>query len=154
MAKTIADRFIWVVDRLAAASSDRLLEIGCGNGTAVEKMIHLAKRNNADHISAGKVSFVHAALHEADLGQSRFSKIFAVNVNLFWMNAARELEIIKERLLPEGAVYLFNYPPAAAKLRYITERMSLNLLNAGLEIKHIFIHDKNPGVCIVSAIKE
>lgn len=162
MAQFIADRLIWAVDMLAVNPSDRLLEIGCGRGTAVslicmhlvdgmiaaidqsEKTIHIAKNRNAVHVTAGKASFYTASFHEADLGQNQFNKIFAVNVNLFWKKADCELGIIKKRLLPGGAVYLFYQPPAAVKLQHIADHTKQNLLSAGYGIKQIIVGDQNP----------
>lgn len=169
---TIADRIIWAVDVLAVTPSDRLLEIGCGHGTAVslicrsladgritamdrsDKMIRIAENKNAEHISAGRASFLTASLHEANLNPNRFHKIFAVNVNLFWTNSDCGLDIIKESLLPGGAVYVFNQPPAASKLQYIAERTSNNLISAGLAIKQIIVGElaQVPGVCVVAGL--
>ncbi len=170
MVETIADRIQWTIDMLEVAPSDRILEIGCGHGSAVslisrrlkdgmitaidqsEKMIHIAKKKNAEYESAGKVKFLAAKFHKAELGHSRFNKIFAVNVNLFWMNAEHELEIIRERLLPNGSVYLFNQPPIAGKLRFIAERTSHNLMNAGFHIKQSLIGNQSPVpvLCIIA----
>ncbi|MFK7691957.1 class I SAM-dependent methyltransferase [Paenibacillus sp. HJGM_3] len=158
-----------MVETLEVHPSDRLLEIGCGHGVAVslicskltdgtilaidqsEKMINTAKTQNAPLISEGKARFIAAPLHEADLGPHRFNKIFAQNVNLFWMNAARELAILKERLLPGGAVYLFNQPPAPGKLDPIAEGTKQNLLHAGFSVKSILIGNQMPipVLCII-----
>lgn len=173
MAKSIADRLQWAVETLVVNPSDRILEIGCGHGAAVslicrklvdgtiialdrsEKMIQIAAKNNDQYVSSGKASFIAAPLDKAELGQSRFNKIFAVNVNLFWIKAAPELEIVKERLLPQGTVYLFNEPPSADKIEYIAEHTSGNLVNAGFAVQSVVIgnHLQKPAVCVI-AIKE
>ncbi|PTM59904.1 class I SAM-dependent methyltransferase [Desmospora activa] len=168
------DRHRWAAEILAPAPSDHLLEIGCGHGavvslicknlcngtiTAIERsetMIYMAKKLNVPYQEAGKVRFLTASFHEADLGQSRFNKIFAVNVNLFWMKAARELEIIQERLLPGGAVYLFNQPPIASKISHIAEHTRKNLLNAGFAVRPIVIGEQKPVpvVCVIGERKD
>jgi len=174
MANAIADRLTWAVEILAVDPSDRILEIGCGYGTAVsliserlnggsivaidqsDKMIRAAEKLNEHNRTAGIASFIAAPLHEADLGQGRFNKIFAVNVNLFWMKAARELDIIRDRLLPEGALYLFNQPPVPDKLRHIADRTSSNLADAGFAVKRIVTGDQSPVpvVCVIAERKE
>jgi cyclopropane fatty-acyl-phospholipid synthase-like methyltransferase len=170
MGEVFPARLIWAVDMLAVAPSDRLLEIGCGYGSAVslicsnlidgtitaidrsENRIKIAEKKNAKHIADGKANFISAPLHEVDLGQSQFNKIFAVNVNLFWKKAARELEMIKDRLFPGGAVYLINHPPAADKLCHIADCTAQNLLDAGFGIKAIVVEDKIPGICVIAEI--
>ncbi|XID90792.1 class I SAM-dependent methyltransferase [Paenibacillaceae bacterium WGS1546] len=170
MPESIPERLSWALETLAVEPSDRLLEIGCGNGAAVsliggrltdgtitgidrsDKMIDTAMKRNAEHVASGKASFLAASLHEADLGQKRFDKIFAVNVNLFWMKAVRELEIVKERLSPGGAVYLFNQPPAAGKVATIVERTCLNLRDAGLHVAAVLYGDQMqiPVACVIA----
>lgn len=170
MVKSIADRLTYAFEILEVDPSDRILEIGCGYGAAAslicgrlvdgkitaidqsEKMIRAAEKLNAPFVSAGKAIFLAAPLHEADLGHSRFNKIFAVNVNLFWMKAARELERIRELLLPGGTIYLFNQPPSAGKLRSIAERTGQNLADAGFTVKQIMIGDQKPipVVCVIA----
>lgn len=164
--ENVPDRIQWTVNLLEVAPSDRILEIGCGNGTAVsviceklidgtitavdqsEKMIQAARKKNAVHESAGKVKLISAGLHEADFGQSRFHKIFAVNVNLFWQQPERELKIIRERLLPQGTLYVINQPPAESKIRSIEERTCQNLVEAGFTIKQVIVGDQQPVPCL------
>ncbi|TLS52473.1 class I SAM-dependent methyltransferase [Paenibacillus antri] len=162
MEKPIADRLLWAVQTLEVAPSDRILEIGCGHGVAVslickglvdgrvlaidqsEKMIESAGRTNADYVKEGKVKFIAAPLHQVDLRQEQFNKVLAVNVNLFWMKAARELAMLKDRLLPGGAVYLYNQPPTKEKVGEVAERTVNNLLNAGFHVKSVVIGEIAP----------
>ncbi|WP_158302045.1 class I SAM-dependent methyltransferase [Paenibacillus mesophilus] len=165
------DRITWAVSMLKTAPSDRLLEIGCGHGKAVSlicgsliggtitgldrsaKMIQAAEKANAPYVASGKARFLNASLHVADLGQTGYDKIFAVNVNLFWMNADRELSCIKKRLTPGGAVYLFNQPPATEKLRHIADCTIRNLQRAGFEIKEVIAGELEP-VPVIGVIAE
>jgi SAM-dependent methyltransferase len=125
------ERFRWVVETLALGPDDRLLEIGCGPGVAValvcERLvggrivaidrsaiaISRATRRNADHLATGKAVLQTVALEElkpSDVLEEgeRFDKIFAMNVNLFWVRSpAKELELIKRLLGSGGALYLF-----------------------------------------------
>ncbi|MFC4597204.1 class I SAM-dependent methyltransferase [Cohnella hongkongensis] len=162
MAATLPDRVKWAVDALAIAPSDRVLEIGCGHGTAVslicgsltdgsvtaidqsDSMIRIAEKKNAEHIAAGRAKFITASLHEADLNGERFHKIFAINVNLFWTNSNCGLDIIKESLLPGGALYVFNQPPAASKLKQIAERTESRLISAGFAVRQMIVGELAP----------
>jgi SAM-dependent methyltransferase len=98
---------LWAIDVLGVAGSDRLLEIGCGNGvaaalvcerltlgrlTAIDrsaKAIATARQRNADHVAAGKAVFVESAFDVFSADTGAFDKVFAINVNLFWVDPAR-----------------------------------------------------------------
>lgn len=170
MGQVVADRHQWALDVMDISSSDHILEIGCGNGTLAdlicsrliegritavdrsEKMIQAAKKRNAQFMSAGKARFITASIHEADLGDERYDKILAVNVNAFWMKADRELTAIKQRLLPGGSIYLFNQPPSADRLRTIADRMSRNMLESGFTVSNVVIEARRPVqmVCVIA----
>jgi SAM-dependent methyltransferase len=129
--KAVPERISWAVRTLDPAPDDHLLEIGCGPGVAVSIVcealtggrilaidrsptaIARATRRNADCIAAGKAVLRAAALESlqpADLlehGQG-FDKVFAMNVNLFWVHSpARELDLIRTVLQPGGSLFLF-----------------------------------------------
>nr|WP_277611371.1 class I SAM-dependent methyltransferase [Streptomyces scabichelini] len=111
------------------------MEIGCGGGVAVATICSLlstgsitaidrsatmtarARRRNADHVHAGRVTIVTAAfsvgeLADSGIGGRRFDKIFAINVNLFWTGPARdELALAKNLLAPGGTLHVFYEPP-------------------------------------------
>lgn len=171
----IADRISWAVEVVDVAANENVLEIGCGNGAAVyligksldegkitaidrsEKMIHSAEKNNAGLVSLGRASFHIASLdslNEISLAPGLYNKIFAINVNLFWLEADCGLNIIRDRLLPGGMVYLFNQPPAASKLQDIADRTCSNLQSAGFTIKQIIYNERLPvpGVCVIAGV--
>lgn len=120
---------MWAVDAMDVEPGDRLLEIGCGYGVAVSlvcerlggaitaidrsaKMIGAAGRRNAAHVAAGVASFQTATPLDADLDDARFDKVFAINVGMFWrQRPVREPSIIRERLVPDGRLFLFHEPP-------------------------------------------
>ena len=132
----------WAVATLDPGPDDLLLEIGCGPGVAVavvcERLvggkvvaidrsataISRATKRNAEHVAAGRAVLRTVALEQlqpADvLGRrERFDKVFAMNVNLFWVRSpAKELDLVKRLLAPGGALYLFygyGGGPAAGK---------------------------------------
>ncbi|MBW8350711.1 class I SAM-dependent methyltransferase [Bacillus sp. IITD106] len=121
-----AERLVWAVDTMNIQPDHRVLEIGCGHGVAVSlvcekletgkivaidrslKMIEMARKRNADHIDIGTASFQTVSLHEADLVEGWFDKIFAFNVGVFWrQQSALEFELIKSCIAPYGELYLF-----------------------------------------------
>jgi SAM-dependent methyltransferase len=129
--KAVPEHVRWVVETLGVGPDNHLLEIGCGPGVAValicERLvsgrivaidrsataISRATKRNAGHIAAGKAVLRTVALEELQPsallgGRERFDKIFAMNVNLFWVRSpAKELELLKRLLKPGGALYLF-----------------------------------------------
>jgi len=170
MPSTADDRIRWAVEVLSVEPADRLLEIGCGNGAAVslicrklaagtvtaidrsDRMIALAARRNETYAAAGRACFLTAGLLEADLPRGAFDKIFAVNVNLFWMKPRRELDVVRELLAPDGTLYLFNQPPSAGRLPDIAGRMRRNLLDAGFAVRDVLVGELQPVpvVCVTA----
>jgi SAM-dependent methyltransferase len=119
-------RIAWLVDLLAVERGQRLLELGCGRGVAVDLVcerlggghvvgldrsataIAAARARNRDWLASGVCSFVEGpvtALDTLDLG--RFDSVFAMNVNLFWVRpAATELRLLRRSLAPGGRLHL------------------------------------------------
>ncbi|MBT2491301.1 class I SAM-dependent methyltransferase [Streptomyces sp. ISL-96] len=128
---SVPERLTVAVGLLDLRPEDRVLEIGCGRGVAAglilerlprgefvgldrsEVAVAAASGRNAEAVSAGRATFVHTALADADpdaLG--RFDKILAVDVNVFWTGpAARELEVVTRLLRPSGSLVLCYVPP-------------------------------------------
>jgi SAM-dependent methyltransferase len=125
------ERIRWAVRVMAPDPGDRLLEIGCGPGVAVSLVceqltggritaidrsptaIRRAAARNAGHVAAGRAVLRTAdleSLRPTDLpeGPGGYDKVFAMNVNLFWVRTpAPELELIRALLAPGGALFLF-----------------------------------------------
>ncbi|MDG9675767.1 class I SAM-dependent methyltransferase [Micromonospora sp. DH14] len=130
---TVGHRQRWAVETMAVAPDDQVLEIGCGRGAAVSlvagqlttgrivaidraaTMVRLATRRNLSHIDAGRAEIRCAGFESADLPTEHFTKIFAVNVSLFWLgDAAQLIARMRSLLAPEGRLYVFGERPSAA----------------------------------------
>jgi cyclopropane fatty-acyl-phospholipid synthase-like methyltransferase len=119
-------RLQWAVQLLEVAPGDQVLELGCGPGvavalvcerlttgritavdrsaTAVERTI----RRNEAHIAAGRAVVEQCEVGDLDSRRGPFDKVFAVNVNLFWVRRAEaEIDLLRRLLRPEGALRLF-----------------------------------------------
>jgi SAM-dependent methyltransferase len=155
-----AERLVWAVDVLAVEPTDRFLEVGCGHGVAASlvcekldggsvtaidrsaKMIASARKRNADHVASGVTSFRTASLDQADLGDARFDKIFAINVGLFWrQQSVRELTILRDRLAPNGRLFLFHEPPPGGTAPPIAGPVPAVLESAGFTVKKLLTQD-------------
>ncbi len=118
---------------MAVAPNDQVLEIGCGRGAAVSlvaarlttgrivaidraaSMVRLATQRNLSHISAGRAEIRRAGFESATLPADHFTKIFAVNVSLFWLgDAAQQVARVRRLLAPGGQLYVFGERPTAA----------------------------------------
>lgn len=124
------ERLQWAVRALDIAADDQVLEVGCGRGvaaalvcdrliggriTAIDRSaiaIRRATQRNSDNIAAGKAIFRHTDLAGFTPAGTRFDKVFAVNVNLFWVRAADpELVILRRLLGDDGVLSLFYGTP-------------------------------------------
>jgi trans-aconitate methyltransferase len=155
-----AERLVWAVDVMAVEPTDRLLEIGCGTGVAVSlvceklgggtitaidrsaKMIESASKRNAHHVASGVASFQIASPEEADLGDARFDKIFAINVGVFWRpQPVRELQILRDRLAPKGQLFLFHEPPPGSTAPPIAASVPAVLESSGFTVTDALAQD-------------
>lgn len=148
MPERIPPRLAWAFERLAVDPAEHLLEVGCGHGvlagliagrlttgtlTAIDRsdtMIAVTEKRNAVHVAAGRLSCYAVALADADFGDRRFDRIVAVNVNLFWIDARGELDVVRGLLKPGASLELFYEPPSAAQVEKILSLIDGNL-NAG-----------------------
>jgi SAM-dependent methyltransferase len=170
--RSIPERVVWAVQTLAVRPGDRLLEIGCGRGAAVSLIcerlvdgritaidrsavvIDAAARRNAECVRAGKAVFRCAELAAAEFAGERFDKVFAVNVNLFWVRPAdRELRLVGRLLRPGGTLSLFYEPPTADLLADLRARTVGALTAAGFSgIKAVAPSSRaRPLLCVVAS---
>jgi trans-aconitate methyltransferase len=107
-------------------SSDNILEIGCGPGFGAEAIcerletgklfaidrsesgVDRTKRRCARFVDKGRLTVRQIDLSTLRVPVKRLHKVFAFNVNLFWVrDCSAEVALLHERVLPGGAVYLF-----------------------------------------------
>lgn len=148
-------RISWALSHLGFEPGDRLLEIGCGRGVAIaliaqklasghivgldrsDSAAQAAKERNADAIVAGKVEIVQSALADYVATAGRVDKVFAINVNLFWLEAMRELTVLKPLLAPGGRLFLFFEPPSAGQIETIRRAVEVRLKAAGYVVDDV-----------------
>lgn len=122
---TMSERLRGVVDQLAVRPSDRVLEIGCGQGvaatmvcrllstgtlTAIDrsvKMVEAATRRNAPYVASGRAEFLIASIEDMNLGDRRFDLVFAVRVGLFHRDPERAHALLEPWLAPDARVLAF-----------------------------------------------
>jgi SAM-dependent methyltransferase len=169
MAIKVPERLAWAVETLEVRPAERLLEIGCGTGVAASlvcerleggsitaidrspKMIEAAAEKNRAHVESGRAVFRRAELRDADFGEGAFDRAFAFNVNVFWQQPAREIEIVRRMLAPGGTLHLFYQPPSAGMIGRVEEDVSRVMREHGCTIREIR-RDESPAVrsvCIV-----
>jgi SAM-dependent methyltransferase len=145
----VPERLTRTVTLLGLGPDDRVLEIGCGRGAAAtlvcerlasgrltaidrsEKMIEAATARNAPHVASGKAQFKRIALRDANFEEALFDKIFAVNVNAFWLDGAHECAVLRRVLHPAGRLVLAYDVPSRAQAGRIVERLLPRLRLAG-----------------------
>jgi ubiquinone/menaquinone biosynthesis C-methylase UbiE len=170
MAGEASARLRWAVDVLDVAPDDRILEVGCGHGVAVslvcerltdgritavdrsEKMIAAARKRNRDH--AGKARFITARLEDADLGDERFDKAFAVHVADLH-EPGPVLEIVRRRLVPDGRLYLFSQAPGwktAKQAEEFAAELGTALEGAGFRVDRRLVGDlpNGPAAAVIA----
>jgi hypothetical protein len=102
----------------------------------------LARKRNADHVDSGVASFQTASLGQADLGDARFDKVFAINVGMFFrQRPVRELAILREHLAPDGRLFLFHEPPPGIIAPPIAGPVLALLEEGGFVVTDVVEHD-------------
>jgi ubiquinone/menaquinone biosynthesis C-methylase UbiE len=152
--RAIPTRVRWAVDSLEIQPDDHILEIGGGRGVAAalvcERLrtgkfvgldrsataIAASQDANRTHIESGKARFIKAALADAKL-TDRFHKIFAINVNVFWLGPEKELAVMRRLLAPKGRLYLFYEPPSWLQLKSAAKRCSRHLEEGGFNVERV-----------------
>lgn len=124
----IPARIRWAVDLVDVKPDDKVLEIGCGPGAAAELIcsrlepgqgrlfaidrsesgVDRTKRRNAAAIADKRLTVRQIDLATLRVPVKRLSKVFAFNVNLFWVReCVEEVALLHDRLRPGGLVGLF-----------------------------------------------
>ena len=160
--QTIPPRIRWAVDLMDVQPSDSILEIGCGPGAGAELIcqrlvggklfaidrsesgVDRTRRRNQKYVDAGRLTVRQIDLATLRVPVKRLNKVFAFNVNLFWVRGCRdEVALLHERVLPGGAVYLF-YEAKPELVPNIVEKTSAALRDGGFRVS--VVEQKAPAV--------
>jgi hypothetical protein len=162
-ASTIPPRIKWAVDLMDVQPADQVLEIGCGPGAGAEAIcakletgklfaidrsesgVDRTKRRNQKYVDAGRLVVRQIDLATLRVPVKRLNKVFAFNVNLFWVRACDdEVALLHERVVPGGAVYLFYEAARPELVPNIVKKASENLLRGGFRVS--VVEQKAPPV--------
>ncbi|MGH9903757.1 MAG: SAM-dependent methyltransferase, partial [Pyrinomonadaceae bacterium] len=140
------ERLTQAVGLLGVSPDDHVLEIGCGRGVAValvcdrlvggsitaidrsEKMIKAATERNTHHVAAGKAAFERVALADAKFEDRHFDKIFAVNVNVFWLAGGPEFDVLRRALSPGGRLFVIYGKAPIDRQPSVADRIEAGLI--------------------------
>jgi len=161
--QTIPARIRWAVDFMDVQPADHVLEIGCGPGAAAELIcsrlqtgklfaidrsesgVDRTKRRCARFVEAGRLTVRQIDLATLRVPVKRLHKVFAFNVNLFWVRDCEpEVELLHERVLPGGSVFLFYEATRRDQVPTIVENASKALTSAGFRVSAV--DQKSPAV--------
>lgn len=168
MGSGASERLAWAVDTLAVQPADRVLEVGCGHGVAVShvcerlttgeimaidrspKMIEAATKRNRSYVESGKATFVTGTFEDAQLGDRRFDKVFAVHVAALSRPPAPALAAARELLAPGGRVYVFSQAPGwtATEARAAADELVAGMRSRGLSIDEVLVENVDSGPAI------
>ncbi len=159
----IPPRIKWAVDLMDVQPADQVLEIGCGAGYGAEAIcsklqtgklfaidrsesgVDRTKRRGQRFIDAGRLVVRQIDLATLRVPVKRLTKVFAFNVNLFWVrDCADEVALLHERVVPGGAVYLFYEANQPELVPNIVRKASENLMNGGFRVS--VVEQKAPPV--------
>jgi len=159
----IPARIRWAVDFMDVQPSDHILEIGCGPGAGAElicsrletgKMMAIdrsesgvdrTKRRCKEYIDAGRLTVRQIDLATLRVPIKRLNKVFAFNVNLFWVRDCKdEVALLHERVLPGGAVYLFYEATRPEQVPEMLRNASAALTEGGFRV--YLVDSKKPPV--------
>ena len=151
----VPERLAWTIDRLGIAGHETVLESGGGRGTAAalllsklttgrlvgidrsETAIAAARTLNTVDENAGRLRLVHTTIENYDAGAERFDIVFAINVNLFWIEATAALKNIRCMLKPGGRLVLAYEPTSPSQIESISAKLHANLEMGGWQVERI-----------------
>ncbi len=161
--QTIPARIRWAVDFMDVQPADNILEVGCGPGAGAEAIcsklvtgklfaidrseagVDRTKRRCARFVEAGRLTVRQIDLATLRVPVKRLNKVYAFNVNLFWVRDCRdEVALLEERLLPGGSIFLFYEVKFPDQTRTMIENASNVLSTAGLHVS--VVEQKQPAV--------
>lgn len=151
--QSIPARIRWAVDFMDVQPGDHVLEIGCGPGAAAELIcqrletgklfaidrsesgVDRTRRRCKRFVDAGRLTVRQIDLATLRVPVKRLHKVFAFNVNLFWVRECQdEVALLHERVLPGGVVHLFYDASRPEQVPEMKEKASAALAAGGFRV--------------------
>ena len=108
-----------------------------------ESGVDRTKRRCQRFIEAGRLTVRQIDLATLRVPVKRLHKVFAFNVNLFWVrDASAEIALLHERILPGGSVFIFFEATRREQVPEMIERTSKALASAGFRVS--IVDSKQP----------
>jgi trans-aconitate methyltransferase len=171
------ERSRWTVDLLHIDPDDRVLELGCGPGVALEHvarrllsgtvvaidhspvMVKQATRRNREAIATGRVLVRVGQIEDVRTLSGPFTKIFSVNVIQFMPDKTAFFQLLCAKLAPGGIVATTYQPrnknPTRADAIAMADRISAAMKSAGFAKIHVEERDfKPPAICVIGVRAE
>ena len=106
------------------------------------------RRRNQKYVDAGRLTVRQIDLATLRVPVKRLHKVFAFNVNLFWVRGcADEVALLHERVLPGGAVHLFYETTQPELVPNIVKKASAALSEGGFRVS--MVDQKAPPVVAI-----
>ncbi len=159
MAFNNKQRSLWVLSLLELGRSDRVLEIGFGSGSDIQRvavrvpegfvagidhsksMVQLAASKNREAIGAGHVRLSQGSAADLPYESDSFDVVFAINVAQFWDQPIKVAREIRRVLKPSGRVALAVQPRTKgatdATVHEIGEKLLAALAEAGFTVSRL-----------------
>ena len=159
---------------LSPRSSEKILDIGCGNGYVLEMLaakyncdyagidisesiLKTATKRNQRFVKSGKMSFECCSLDKTPFSSEIFDKAYTINTVYFWGDLAAAMTEIK-RILKQGGIFIntlytnetlarFSHTQFGYK-RFTPEQLIGAAENAGFRAKLAHIKD-GAAYCVV-----
>ena len=163
-------RFHWASSLVQVEPDSRILEIGCGAGQLIEKMVEnldsgkitaidrspvqvaKAAQRNALSIEQGKVQLLQAEFNKYHGPENIFDRVVAFNVNLFLRQATGAMQKVRSLISSTGQFILFYQFPYSVDITAaapIIEQLESNRFK--IIRKSIKRLDPTPAICIVAS---
>lgn len=160
----VPPRIVWAVEVMDVQPDDHVLEIGCGPGAGAELIcerltgkgrlfaidrsesgVDRTRRRNAQHVESGRLIVRQIDLATLRVPVKRLTKVFAFNVNLFWVRGcASEVDLLHQKLLPGGQIFLFYEANRPELVPTIVKNASAALVAGGFRVS--VVEQKAPPV--------
>lgn len=149
------------MEQLAPASSDHVLEVGCGPGhavalvcsrllrgtiTAIDRsalQVEKARAQNRRNVTSGRARIETMTLADAPAAfGGRFTKVLAVNVNAFWTEPDESIPSLRALLRAGGTACLVYETPSEAGAQKVKASLPKLLSARGFAVGEVLMRSQ------------